>query len=93
MEAITKRVPLLAFVLAAFAAVAFTFPEMEVTSRFGAVGSDIYDVTNVDMGPGADEYQCNAETSQCLFQDQQLQNPVPGALGEFDPGESLIPIN
>ncbi|WPR77499.1 DUF6520 family protein [Algoriphagus sp. NG3] len=92
MNKVKGALPIIAFVFAAFAAFAFNFPENEVTSKYGSHAGDIYDVTNVNMGPDTDEYQCNGETSQCLFEDQELQNPVSSSWGEFDPGDALIPI-
>ncbi|HSF55906.1 MAG TPA: hypothetical protein VLA71_19280, partial [Algoriphagus sp.] len=93
MNKLINKLPLLAFVLAAFAALAFNFPDKENTSRYGSHDSKIYDVTNVDMGSAADEYQCNGETGECLFEDEELENHVPNSWGEFDPGEALVPIN
>lgn len=92
MNKLINKLPLLAFVLAAFAAVAFNFPEEGNTSKYGSDGIDTYDVTNVDMGPGADEYQCNSETLVCLYQDEELATPVPESEGRFIPGNELDPI-
>lgn len=92
MNKLINKLPLLAFVVAGFAAFAFNFPDKEVTSKYGSDGIDTYDVTNVDMGPGADEYWCNEETVVCLFQDENLQTPVPDSEGRFIPGNELDPI-
>jgi len=92
MNRLLSKLPLLAFVLAAFAAFAFNFPDREVTSEYGGVGTVVYDVTNVDMGPADDEYQCSGDSGQCLFQNPGLSVPVENSEGQFEPGDALIPI-
>ncbi|WP_139162845.1 hypothetical protein [Algoriphagus faecimaris] len=60
-----SKLPLLAFVLAAFAAVAFTSPKAS-TGEYGLAGGVWYDVTDID--PDEDTYVCNQdETEDCLF--------------------------
>ena len=93
MNKLKGALPLIAFVFAAFAAFAFNFPEKGDNPRYGTHDGNVYDVTNVDMGPGADEYWCDSDPSTCLFQDQQATTPVVGSLGEFIPGIDLEPID
>jgi hypothetical protein len=65
MEAITKRLPLLAFVLAAFAAVAFTSPKSN-TGEYGQENGIWYDVTNT--APSPTTYECDSQVNEdCLF--------------------------
>lgn len=59
MNTLIKRLPLFAFVLAAFAAFAFTSPD---TGEYGYDGEHWIDVTEVDPGPLT--YQCNFSTTQ-----------------------------
>lgn len=85
--------PLLAFVLAAASALAFNMPENERAPEYGTPddGQTWYDVTNVDMGPAPDEYQCNASTESCLYSEKDLESPITEEEGEFVPGSALIP--
>lgn len=63
MEAITKRLPLLAFVLAAFAAVAFTSPRGPEYAQ-DSVDPDIwYDLTLVN--PSSTTYECDDADEIC----------------------------
>ncbi|WP_200976467.1 hypothetical protein [Echinicola sp. 20G] len=80
------------FLFAILAAFAFTQPVDMDEPRFGQSGSEWYDVTNVEIGPGDDQYQCTGTTSQCLYEDASTANPVAGALGNFEPGDDLDPI-
>ena len=64
MNTLKKRLPQLAFVLAAFAAVAFTSPKV-VTNLYGEEGGTWYDVTMTTPGPTT--YVCDqADVDGCL---------------------------
>lgn len=65
MNKLINKLPLLAFVMAAFAAVAFTAPS-SITGEFGLAGGTWYDVTGIN--PDEDTYVCDADpTKDCLF--------------------------
>lgn len=65
MNKLMSKLPLLAFVLAAFAAVAFTSPK-EATSLFGEENGTWYDVT-LTM-PNNDTYVCDqVDQDGCLY--------------------------
>lgn len=67
MNKLINKLPLFAFVLAAFAAVAFTSPEV-ATNEYGEEGGTWYNVTGIT--PDDDTYVCNAEPNvNCLFDD------------------------
>ena len=65
MNKLINKLPLLAFVLAAFAAVAFTSPSEEVGTMYGYDGTDWYEVTGP---PSPTTYACDAHTQPgCLY--------------------------
>lgn len=65
MNKLLNMLPLLAFVLAAFAAVAFTSPKSN-SGEYGLSGTTWYDVTGIN--PDEDTYVCDIdETQDCLF--------------------------
>jgi len=65
MNKLINKLPLLAFVLAAFAAVAFTSPK-EATNLFGEENGTWYDVTNTT--PNNDTYVCDqVDANGCLY--------------------------
>lgn len=80
MEAITKRLPLLAFALAAFAAVAFTSPKELPTEMYGFDGTDWYLIE----GQIGVDYRCDSHNQpQCLY-DAVEGNPIqPQENGKF----------
>ncbi|GAB3654934.1 hypothetical protein GCM10028791_25880 [Echinicola sediminis] len=93
MKKLIKNIPLLALIFAMVGAFAFNMPEREFSSEFGTPdsGQTWYDVTNVSMGPGPDQYQCNSATETCLYSEKDLNHPITSEEGEFVPGSSLIP--
>lgn len=93
MNKLLSKLPLLAFVLAATFAFGFNAPEKENTSKYGSHEGEVYDVTNVNVGPEEDEYQCNSLSGQCLYEDEAMNNPISGSWGEFAPGDELIPVD
>lgn len=84
MEAITKRLPLLAFVLAAFAAVAFTGPQ-DHQPEYGLDESTWINVTA--LTPGVD-YDCNLEEEEVCTRSA----PNPSA-PMVKPGIFVFPAN
>tara|TARA_R110002124_G_scaffold88576_1_gene227207 strand:- start:217 stop:498 length:282 start_codon:yes stop_codon:yes gene_type:complete len=92
MNKLKGFLPIIAFVFAAFAAFAFSSPEKPNDPRYGKVGSDVYDVTDLDMGPLPNQYWCDEETTVCLFEDEEASIPVDDSEGTFIPGSSLTPI-
>ncbi|SFT42229.1 hypothetical protein SAMN04489724_0686 [Algoriphagus locisalis] len=89
MNKLKGALPIIAFVFAAFAAFAFNFPQKGTDPRYGTHDGKVYDVTNVNMGDGIDEYQCDELEDQCLFENQALTIPVENSDGEFIPGPAL----
>jgi hypothetical protein len=59
MKTLIKRLPVFAFILAAFAAFAFT---PAASSEYGLDGEDWIEVT--ELTPGPLTYQCNSSTTQ-----------------------------
>ncbi|PSL02260.1 hypothetical protein CLV48_11043 [Cecembia rubra] len=93
MNTLIKRLPLLAFVLAAVFAFAFTKPVDPLQPQYGQDDMGlIYDVTNVQRGSGPNEYQCDITSETCLWADIQLTQPL-SSNGKFVPGANLVPIN
>jgi hypothetical protein len=81
------------FVLAAVAAFAFTTPFDPMQPMFAEDASgNVYDVTGKTPGLGADQFRCVSSTPHCLYSNQALTNQIPGAVGQFVPGENLEPI-
>lgn len=81
MKNLAGKLPLIAFVVAAFAAVAFTSPKEE-DPMFGQSGSTWYDVT--DTPPGNDTYQCDSGSEHCLYDDHSgLGDPISPAGQKF----------
>lgn len=75
MNTLIKKLPLLAFVLAAFAALAFTSPQEEVNQeRWAKIGGVFVDVTD-EVAEG--NYRCDLTTQEihCLY-DGDNGNPV-----------------
>jgi len=82
MKTLIKRLPLFAFVLAAFAAFAFSSPK---TEQWGKVDEDTYiDVTNIP--PSSTTYTCDAATSAHCLYDAPDGNPL-------SPGENKMFVN
>ena len=90
MEAITKRLPVLAFVLAAFAAVAFS-PKDSAMNVYGESAGQWYNVTGITPGPTT--YTCDEqEDVECLH--DVNGNPInPGEDREFVKRGPLPPAN
>ncbi len=93
MNTLIKRLPLFAFVLAAFAAFAFTSPK-SLTGEYGEESNVWYDVSTTD--PGVDTYQCDTDLSEnCLFdQPFGMGSPISGQTGKIfvvNDAENLIP--
>lgn len=74
MEAITKKLPLLAFVLAAFAAVAFTSPESDDPVYGTPDGGTTWVQVNDPENPV--EYQCDPGSEACLYADESMDHPI-----------------
>lgn len=75
MNTLIKKLPLLAFVLAAFAAVAFTSPQEEANmERWAIINGVFVDVTDEVI---AGDYRCDQTTEQihCLY-DGENGSPV-----------------
>jgi hypothetical protein len=88
MESITKRLPVIAFVLAAFAAVAFTSPKEEANQMYGFDGTDWYLIE----GQEGVTYLCDQDTQPgCLF-DAVNGNPVDTEIERKFVNISLVPI-
>lgn len=85
MNAITKRLPLLAFVLAAFAAVAFTSPESDDPQYGTPDGGETWVQVNDPQNPV--NYQCNSGSEACLYEDESMNHPI----GTTDKQFVLIP--
>ncbi|MDR7131665.1 hypothetical protein J2X69_004029 [Algoriphagus sp. 4150] len=62
MKKLEGKLPLIAFVVAAFAAVAFTGPK-DLQPEYGLDGSTWRNVTNIT--PGEDTYECNDSNLVC----------------------------
>lgn len=73
MNTLIKRLPLFAFVLAAFAAFAFTSPRTGEYAQDPSVPSIWYDLSEVDPGP--DTYEC-INTGNCLRSAPNTSAPV-----------------
>ena len=72
MNTLIKRLPLFAFILTAFAAVAFTSPQSE---EWGQVDEDTFiNVTNLTPGPLT--YQCNGSSGACTRSSDDPTAPV-----------------
>jgi hypothetical protein len=74
MEAITKRLPLLAFVLAAFAAVAFTSPENDDPQYGTPDGGITWVQVNDPQNPV--NYRCDQGSEACTYEDQSMDHPI-----------------
>ena len=76
MNKLEGKLPLIAFVVAAFAAVAFTSPE--TTDLYGEASGVWYDVTGIT--PDDDTYVCDlTDPEGCLFdQPFGMGNPISG---------------
>ncbi|SFB35540.1 DUF6520 family protein [Algoriphagus aquimarinus] len=81
MNNLIKRLPLFAFVLAAFAAFAFTSPKN--VGEFGQSGGIWYDVTNETPGPTS--YECNNSPDQTCLYDQAfgMGQPLSGSTNKL----------
>tara|TARA_R110002020_G_scaffold131044_1_gene293029 strand:+ start:5399 stop:5647 length:249 start_codon:yes stop_codon:yes gene_type:complete len=71
MNTLIKRLPLFAFVLAAFAAFAFTSPP---PAEYGLSGTNWIDVTG--LTPGLTTYQCNLDPQACTREAPSTSAPV-----------------
>ncbi|WP_339708310.1 DUF6520 family protein [Algoriphagus aquimarinus] len=71
MNKIAGKLPIIAFVFAAFAAFAFTSPQV---SEYGLSGSNWINVTGLTPGPTT--YQCNSDPQACTRQEPNLSAPV-----------------
>ncbi|PZX49961.1 hypothetical protein LV84_04151 [Algoriphagus ratkowskyi] len=81
MNTLIKRLPLFAFVLAAFAAFAFSSPDLEepryATMDDGETWIQVNDQTNPV------NYNCNLGTEICLYSQPDLAHPVGSPNKEF----------
>ena len=88
MKKLEGKLPLIAFFVAAFAAVAFTSPK-EVAPMYGTDGTNWY-LVDENTPPGS--YQCdNQEEQNCLF-DAIDGNPLPNQEDRKFVNISLTPI-
>lgn len=81
MNTLFKRLPLFAFLLAAFATVAFTSPEQD-DPQFGTPDNGITWVQVNDPENPVD-YQCNTGSQACLYQDESMANPIGATNRKF----------
>ncbi|TVP50553.1 MAG: hypothetical protein EA341_07255 [Mongoliibacter sp.] len=80
------------FALAAVFAFAFTQPVDLFQPKFGMdVNGNIYDVTGITPGPGANQYNCDLPATTCTWADEDLSVPLE-TNGRFVPGSGLQPI-
>lgn len=80
------------FSLAAVFAFAFTQPIDPLTPKYGEDAQGrIYDLTGVNEGTGANEYQCLASENTCTWADIDLTQPIKED-AQFVPGPGLQPI-
>lgn len=91
MKALLNIARISVFGLAAVAAFAFTKPGNEVNELWGVYNGAPYNVTNVSMGNGPDQYRCVQESIPCLYEDEEASIPVEGVQGTFIPGANLQP--
>lgn len=80
MNIFIKRLPLVAFVLAAV--FAFTKPLDPSEPRFGFDGENWYDVTGLTEGI---HYRCNAPLTPVCLRNEPNLSSVPIKNGEFEP--------
>ena len=94
MKPFMKMLPALGLVFGATLAMAMNFatPSNANDPKFGLHENEVYDVTDRTVGPGPEQYQCNAATTDCLYEDASLTIPVENSEGEFMPGSGLTPI-
>ena len=88
MKKSMNYLPLLAFVLAAFAGMAFNEAEV-FTPEYGSDGVDWYDVTNKTEGI---DYFCDKDEDACT-RDMPSSSGNELQKGLFVPGENLEPID
>ena len=88
MNTFIKKLPLLAFVLAAFAAVAFTSPSEELTEMYGFDGTDWYLIE----GEQAVDYLCDSDTQPGCLYDAVEGNPVDPTIDRKFVNITLDPI-
>lgn len=81
MDKLLKKLPLLAFVLAAFAAVAFTSPVSEDPQYGTPDGGETWVQVNDPQNPV--NYQCNSGSEACLYQDQSMNHPIGATNKQF----------
>ena len=80
MNKLKGALPMIAFVFAAFAALAFNSPKED--REYGQGGDIWYDVTDTD--PGVNTYQCEAGSQHCLYDDPSVMgNPISGPNQKF----------
>jgi hypothetical protein len=84
MEAITKRLPLLAFVLAAFTAVAFTGPKEE-DPMYARIVDSQNNVTwlHVNDPQSPISYSCDNGSEHCLYSAPNESSPIGSADKQF----------
>ena len=89
MNSLIKRLPLFAFMLAAFAAFAFTSPEEAQTDVYGFDGEHWY-LVNQPPGPGT--YNCVMDTAPgCLYEEIDGDPIDPNTNRKFQ-NNGLTPI-
>lgn len=74
MNKLINKLPLLAFVLAAFAAVAFTEPQIEDPQYGTPDGGDTWVQVNDPENPVS--YNCNSGSEACLYSQPDLMHPI-----------------
>ncbi|MGX7835871.1 hypothetical protein ACWKSR_12035, partial [Campylobacter fetus subsp. venerealis] len=71
------------FSLAVVAAFAFTQPMPQYTMVWG-YDSDLEDVFEVNIANDGTDYRCDSGvTTSCLYEDEELQQPIAGNPGSF----------
>jgi hypothetical protein len=74
MNKLLSKLPLLAFVLAAFAAVAFTSPVNDEPEYGTPDGGVTWVQVNDPENPVS--YQCDEGSEACIYEDQSMDHPI-----------------
>ncbi|UCS95044.1 hypothetical protein KZP23_08550 [Echinicola marina] len=80
MNKFVKKLPILAFLLGAVGAFAFNTSSPVSEEIWGEDENGWHNVTELEYGK---DYQCNASTEQCLYDDVD-GNPIPNETGTFE---------
>lgn len=89
MKTLIKRLPLFAFVLAAFAAFAFTGPKEVQTDVYGFDGTNWY---LVNQPPGPATYNCVMDSTPGCLYDEIDGDPIDSETNRKFQNNGLTPI-